>query len=119
MKKTKVVFFLLGLLINSGYGQRTTSQEYPYLHHVTSRCYINKDANQSMYYYSYSLTNDAVNFGYMSAIKIDVSRMYAAVVYDTVGLRFKSKHNEETNRRGFAQYGDAIIPVGFPALPPF
>ncbi len=119
MRIILTAFFVL--IAGPSLAQDTLSTDYPFLYHVSCACRVTFDNVSSMYYYSYTLHNDAGNKGDIWALDIDISRNGQSASYDTVGLRFATYSGtdlfERWFRRRYPSRASSILPVGFPNVP--
>ncbi len=116
MKKKVVVAVLLDLvLIAFAFAQNL---QYPSLLAVRIHSSIMYNTDEKMFYYTYTLTNDAANTGSIAELAIDISKQSASLDIDTVGLRFiNNGYTEASFRRTFPQLKGRIVPVGFLKTP--
>jgi hypothetical protein len=99
------------------YSQGWKNAQFPWLYKVDSRCAINYEHGNKMFYYDYEFYNRPENKGNVLTIDIDISRDPNSIQYDTVGFVFKSKYTEQTFRRNFPKFASFIVAVGFPKVP--
>jgi hypothetical protein len=114
MTRTLLLVFILFLTM-----EITLGQEYPFLRKVQIEVKVTHDPLISMFYYDYSLTNDAKNLGEIDLFRILIWRdSSATIAYDTSGLQFAgSTFWESYFRRSYAGIGGWVVPVGFLPLP--
>jgi hypothetical protein len=118
MKSYCILLVILSIsYTSSAFCQDSLSTDYPFLYKVTANCVANYDANEKMYYYSYTLVNDNYNKGNIWAFNVDIRRRKDATLYDTLGLNFWSKLEQIYFQRDYPPAAELVEAVGFPKLP--
>ena len=94
------------------------AQEYPRLKDVQIHAAVDHDQGDSLYYFTFGLTNGIISEGKIYSFDIDISRDPRSVDSDTSGLRFENDgFTEASFRRHFPFLKGKIVPVGFVASP--
>ena len=96
-----------------------SAQVYPTLNKVNIRSQVTTAASSKMYFYDYTLSNDAANKGNILALEIDISRTKGTVDFDTIGLIFEDSFVQHAFQRAYRALAHQIVPVGFPKAPKF
>ena len=98
--------------------QDSLSTDYPFLYKVETECQVTHNSKE-MFFYTYTLINDKSNRGSISDFLVDISRGSNSIQYDTIGLRFDSRYEEESFREDYPPRAERLVAVGFPSLPIF
>jgi hypothetical protein len=116
MKKIVIVIVTLNsIFLTFAIGQQ---QQFPNLWNVLVHASISYNKSEKMFYYEYSMANDAINIGSIDELQIDISRKSGTSDIDTVGLRFENDgYTEKNYRLDFPHLKGRIIPVGFLKTP--
>ncbi|MCX6144981.1 MAG: hypothetical protein NTZ35_17390 [Ignavibacteriales bacterium] len=94
------------------------AQEYPTLKDVRIHAAVDHHQNDSLYYYTFGLTNGITSKGNICGFEIDISRDPRSYDSDTSGLRFENDGFIEASfRRHFPFLKGKIIPAGLLATP--
>ncbi len=97
--------------------QNGLSTDYPCLYIVTLGGVVSDNVSDGYFYYIYTLTSGGTNRGDIWTFEIDISRQPRSVAYDTLGLRFTNKFEQNLFRRYYPGAENISVPVGFPTLP--
>lgn len=79
--------------------QNGLSTDYPCLYIVTLGGVVSDNVSDGYFYYIYTLTSGGTNRGDIWTFEIDISRQPRSVAYDTLGLRFTNKFEQNLFRR--------------------
>ena len=116
MKRITVVYIILNLIFLTFVIAQ--QQQYPNLWNVQIHACISYNKSEKIFYYAYSILNNATNIGIVDKIEVDISRKIGTIDIDTIGLQFKNDgFTEGSFRRHFPSLKGKIIPVGFTKKP--
>jgi hypothetical protein len=114
----KLLLSMLIILMCVSTTEFSFGQNYPFLRKVQIDVKVTHDSLTSMFYYDYSLRNDAKNLGRIEELRMDASREPNSVYYDSVGLRFAGHDfTEHLFRKNYPALNAGTVLIGFQSLP--
>jgi hypothetical protein len=101
---------------------QTLSKHYPFLKKVDIIAKVAFNSQDGYFYFSFVLKNHVNNIGKIEEFRMDISRNYGTVEYDTLGLKFDTNNGDWEERQFREEYfhlRSHIVPISYFQLPPY